>query len=729
MATLVFSTIGRAVGGSVGQIIGAVIGQQIDQKLFGPKGRQGPRLGDLSVQSSTYGAPIPKLYGANRVAGSVLWSTNLREDKKKVSSGKGQPKTTVYSYSASFAVALSARRIVRVGRIWADGKLLRGSAGDFKTQTGFRLHLGTEGQGVDPLIAAAEGIANTPAYRGLAYAVFDAMQLGDYGNRIPSLSFEVFADDAPVSVGDILSDIGGPGLITDVPTDVAGFAAFGDSARGVAETLGTAFEFSAQDDGAHLLIAESFGPAADIITVDLGSFAKDARGAPIALERASASTVPETLVVAHYEPSRDYQQGLQRARRDGGARRETRIDLPVVLSANDAKGLAEANLSKLWAERVGAHVRLPWRRLDLQAGQNIRIANRDELWRIAAITFEAMVVKADLVRLSQSNPSIVQADPGRSIFETDVAHGPTHFHLLDLPPIDDGLATAPKLVVAAAGVSPGWRRAALLASTDGGVSWQEAGSTALPAIMGSALTALATGSALLSDRINSFDVSLLHAGMVLSDADDAGIRAGRNLAVLGDELLQFRTAMLLGGAQYRLSGLERGRRGTEWAMNTHLAGEAFVLIESDTLAEISVPAGTGETRVIATGISDGLVPPQRSVVNPGQALLPPSPVHLSAERQTNGDTLLRWKRRSRDGWRWVDGADAPLSEEKEAWLINMIPNVGSAQLLETFASPFIYTSTMRAADVAGGASSVNFTVAQLGLFGRSRPTSITIDLT
>ena len=68
MATLVLAVAGNKIGGQFGQAVGAAIGQRIDQRLFGPKGRQGPRLGDLAVQSSIYGAPIPKLYGTNRVA-------------------------------------------------------------------------------------------------------------------------------------------------------------------------------------------------------------------------------------------------------------------------------------------------------------------------------------------------------------------------------------------------------------------------------------------------------------------------------------------------------------------------------------------------------------------------------------------------------------------------------------------------------------------------------------
>ena len=72
-----------------------------------------------------------------------------------------------------------------VGRIWADGKPL-----DLTGKT-IRVHRGTEDQAADDLIVAKEGAGNSPAYRGLAYVVFERLPLADFGNRIPQLSFEI----------------------------------------------------------------------------------------------------------------------------------------------------------------------------------------------------------------------------------------------------------------------------------------------------------------------------------------------------------------------------------------------------------------------------------------------------------------------------------------------------------------------------------------------------------
>ena len=105
MATVVLSAVGAIVGGPIGAAVGAVIGQQVDKAIFVPGRRQGPRLGELSVQTSSYGSAIPKLFGLVRVSGTVIWATDLKESRTTRLNGKGRGSTDVYSYSASFAVA------------------------------------------------------------------------------------------------------------------------------------------------------------------------------------------------------------------------------------------------------------------------------------------------------------------------------------------------------------------------------------------------------------------------------------------------------------------------------------------------------------------------------------------------------------------------------------------------------------------------------------------------
>ena len=98
------------LGVGVGQSImyGAQAGLMLGGYLFPPKGPtlNGPRLSDLSVQTATYGAVIPRVYGAVTVNGNVFWLENntIKETvtKKKTGGKGGRAKTTTrtYSYSA-----------------------------------------------------------------------------------------------------------------------------------------------------------------------------------------------------------------------------------------------------------------------------------------------------------------------------------------------------------------------------------------------------------------------------------------------------------------------------------------------------------------------------------------------------------------------------------------------------------------------------------------------------
>jgi hypothetical protein len=210
MATLVLQTagavigsfVGGPIGAAIGSTIGTVVGSTIDQALIGRalgggKTSQGSRLKDLDGISSSEGAAIPRLYGRARLGGQIIWATRFEEEvvrsKTKSRGGKGgiggglgkSQKQVSYLYFANVAIGLCEGEIAFVRRVWADGKLL-----DLTSVT-MRVHRGSETQSADPLIVAKQGVSGTPAYRGLAYVVFERFPLEAYGNRLPQMTFEV----------------------------------------------------------------------------------------------------------------------------------------------------------------------------------------------------------------------------------------------------------------------------------------------------------------------------------------------------------------------------------------------------------------------------------------------------------------------------------------------------------------------------------------------------------
>ncbi len=217
MAQLVLSAAGAGIGFLIGGPTGAQIGWAAGSLVGASMGPnvQGPRLADTKVQISSYGAALPVVYGGVRIAGNVIWSTDLIETASE-SGGKGGPGVTTYSYSASCAVALCEGPIGGIRRIWADAKLVydisedadaatQAASGDFARY--LTVYLGTESQLPDATIEAVEGAGNVEAYRGTAYAVFTALPLGDYGNRVPSFSFEVTSEPEEVAEAEVLTPL------------------------------------------------------------------------------------------------------------------------------------------------------------------------------------------------------------------------------------------------------------------------------------------------------------------------------------------------------------------------------------------------------------------------------------------------------------------------------------------------------------------------------------------
>lgn len=182
MALLALNVAGTALRAGIGSGVSRLIAGWFADDLTGD------RLEALELQTSTEGAAIPIVYGRMRLTGQVIWASRFTEhEETETAGGKGGPSVTRYRYTVSLAVGLCEGPVARVGRVWANGAEL-----DLSRVT-MRVHAGSEDQLPDGLIEAIEPAGEAPAYRGLAYAVFEDLPLEDYGNLIPNLAFEVIA--------------------------------------------------------------------------------------------------------------------------------------------------------------------------------------------------------------------------------------------------------------------------------------------------------------------------------------------------------------------------------------------------------------------------------------------------------------------------------------------------------------------------------------------------------
>lgn len=675
MATLILGTVGRVIGGPIGGLVGTFLGGAIDRGIFGSGvTKTGARLADLSVQSSAYGQPLPRVYGRMRVAGNLVWTAGIAESSQRAGGGKTGGASTSYSYSSSFAVIVASRPIVAIGRIWADGKLLRTSDGTFNYPATIRVYPGDEVQAVDPLIAAAEGLDQTPAYRGRAYVVFEDMPLADYGNRIPNLTFEVVADAAPVGVDAIAVDVAGGLLAAQgvFPTVVGFAAAQAGTIKQTLTALADIADLALGDDGATVRVG--VGQAATALaTDDLGATDKTAVVPQRHESRDADATVPDAIWLAYGDLARDYQTGIQAATRRTPAVRIDQRDLTIAANAPDVKTLAQAALRRAIAARTTAQFDLPWRYAAVRPGDLVTAGDDPAPWRVTHRTITGAVVECEVERVAGlPTASTAAADAGRVYIGPDAPQGPTVLQVLDLPALPGALATGPQLAIAAGGAAA-WRRADIMVSRDGGDSYGLAVSIGAPATIGTTLGALPDGATSRWDRRSAVEVELASPLADLQSVTEDAVLAGANLAAVGGEIVQFASVAALGGQRYRLSDLLRGRRGSEAATAGHVAGEVFVLLDAR-VALIDIPTEALGAAVSFKAVGPGenaAALPVQTLVPRGIALRPLSPATVTVTLLAGGDRAISWQRRSRAGYAWSDGTDAPLAEDSERYHVTV----------------------------------------------------------
>lgn len=159
-------------------------------------------------------------------------------------------------------------------------------------------------------------------------------------------------------------------------------------------------------------------------------------------------------------------------------------------------------------------------------------------------------------------------------------------------------------------------------------------------------------------------------------------------------------------------------------MAGHGVGEAFVLIEADRLTAVALPSEMvgAEIAVLAHGMGDGAAVAVRRVAG-GEALRPPSPCAVSAAGNAGG-LRIEWLRRSRLGWGWSDGIDAPLGEAVEHYQVSIA--AGAVERVWDSAVPVL---VLTASDLSPFvASAVSISVVQVGDRAVSRAAVIIVTL-
>ncbi|MDD4616064.1 MAG: phage tail protein [Alphaproteobacteria bacterium] len=569
--------------------------------------------------------------------------------------------------------------------------------------------------------AAVSGLLNS--YDAFCAVKLDGQRLlfiASGGSTYTLKKIAVFERSAPYSVAAILSDVLKRAGYMATDFDVSAVATQRVrgyvlqepmSARKAIEPLQAYAAFDLIETGAQLKAVPRGGNmVASIPATERRAALAGKDAAALSVARAEELELPREVDVEVIDPSRNFEVNCQRARRLAcSARSVEKLSLPVVCTADKAKQIAETRLFTAWAERELAKLSVSRRWAALDPGDVVDLGN-EGLLRLSKVALaDGIVTLEGYSTSSQSLSSSAAADSaGLEAGTADAVS--TTLYLMDLPLLQSA-DNQPGVYVAATGVA-GWKNASVMRSGDG-VSYSPATTIQTPATAGIAASALGAGSAFYIDNANTVTVQLQHG--TLSSCSFVEMTNGANAALLGDEIIQFQTATLVGPGLYTLGNLLRGRRGTEDALGTHALGERFVLLQAGAVTflpnALSDRGKTFQFRAVSSGqtLSDAQ---DYAFVYGMKMLCPLSPADIGATRSlgTTGDLTVTWKRRARLNAEWVDDVDVPLDEDQELYELDVMNGDTVVRAFPGLTSASVtYTQAQQAADWEGSVPS-SFTV-------------------
>jgi hypothetical protein len=593
--------------------------------------------------------------------------------------------------------------------------------------------------------ASSPGFVGNNFFGGLYDAATNAMWVVEAGAGFTKYFLDRLEVE-PVTLGGIVEDLSLRAGLTAAEVQTASLTApvhgfvvsHRAEARASLEPLLAAFlADGVESDWSLIFDTRARAPVATLTVADLaahepGSTLPDV----LTPERLDDQQLPIRLDITYADPARDYQDTVQHARRfQAGQRarslREVRV--PVILSADQARQLAEQSLHEAWVSRTSYKLLAPYRWTTLDPGDVITIdqAGSTSLMRLQQVQngangildITAVAYDRHIYTASRSVGAVADALTAQTL--TMLA--PTGLFLLDthlLRDVDEGsgyyLAMAPQ-------GGGDWHGATAFSSVDGN-AWRMEDTLTSAVDYGSTLTPLGVGSPYVIDYGHMVDVRMARGA--LSSISEAELINGFNAALLGNEIVQWQTATPLDATSWRLSHLLRGRRGTEWAIPEHTAGERFIVLHTAALRREQMGLSeVGTTRVYraVTMNTDMLTTTGQAFVNTALGLKCYSVEHVHGTRNTSNDLTITWVRRTRLGGLWVDGRDVALGEfTGEQYEVDILSGGMVVRTIHSTSPTALYLASEQTTDGLTPGSPVTLTVSQLGQLGRGWPTTATL---
>jgi hypothetical protein len=511
--------------------------------------------------------------------------------------------------------------------------------------------------------------------------------------------------------------------VTDLASDSVRGMVIGRqmSGRGAIQHLGGPYFFDGVESDGILKFVKRGGSS--IVTLDdddMGCY----DGEVVELWQATRTQeeeLPQKLTIIYSQWEADYQQGAQYSLREAVlSGNNMSVEFSIAFTDDEAKAVVDTLMFTAWQNRHGFKIPT-WQAFNYveptdiitAGGETIRITRKSEgvngLVEIEGVR-ELPAIYTGQVGTGASGSVGGQVVP---------VPGPTDFELLDIQNLRDRDYNSYGFYVAAAGYLPDWDGTAVLKSADNGDNFTLLETINTASVFGQATTVLGNFySGNIFDELNTVRVAV---NGTLSSATWDEVLNGANPILIGDEILQFRTATLVSTGIYDLTGLLRGRRGTEWAMGTHIINERAVFLDENKLHFIALDATDYNTQRLYGFVTSGETIEEATtdyLTYTGENLKPFPPVHLAAAIASDDSISLSWDQRTRYHGLWLSGR-APLEDEADTEFEVVIYNDSNfTTALRTTtgitSSPWSYTVAMQTADFGYPVKTIHYKVRQVG---------------
>jgi hypothetical protein len=404
---------------------------------------------------------------------------------------------------------------------------------------------------------------------------------------------------------------------------------------------------------------------------------------------------PGTARVRYIDGDAGYETGaaVVRTAGEGGC---VDLDLPAVCSGALARAAAERALVAGGTDRLVVTPG-PLQALALEPGDAVTVEGRSGGWRIMRLdrdeTPSAVLEPVSVVRVGEDHGRPASGEASR-------ISGAPFLRMMELPPLIGTEGDGRPIVVVA---SDPWRPMRVFAGVDATALTVRA-DVARPATVGVLVEALGAGVRHRWDTVNTLRVRI--EGRAPESRSDAAVFAGGNAVAIetaaGWELVQFRSATLVGEGVWRLTGLLRGQQGTE-AMGA-ASGAVVVVLDQAPARVDSDRAERGLPLIWRAGAAGG--PAGGSGVSEvgftitGLYERPWSPAHLRARARVDGGFDLGWIARARiDGDNWEGEA---LASGSPRFRIRVLDGADEKRAFEVGTDAATYTAADRAVDFPAG---------------------------